>query len=109
MSAFRHQKAPQLRRMMLNKVFSLQLDGFGHPSSFISSYRNSFSGHPSRRESGDSGYLMSLPESRRDSDVDNFGHSPCSTNYGRVTMDLRRDSEDFHSSHQQPLKVNQII
>ena len=96
------------------KLFSdLQLDGFGHhssvPSSFISSYRNSFSGHPSRRESSDSGYLMSLPESRRDSDVDSFatgGHC-INTNYGRIAMDLRRDSEDFLSSsiHQHPLKV----
>ena len=103
------------KRTKKSKLFSsfLQLDGFGHhssvPSSFISSYRNSFSGHPSRRESSDSGYLMSLPESRRDSDVDSFatgGHC-INTNYGRIAMDLRRDSEDFLSSsiHQHPLKV----
>ena len=96
---------------------ALQLDGFGHhssvPTSFISSYRNSFSGHPSRRESSDSGFLMSLPESRRDSEVDSFatpgGHC-INTNYGRIAMDLRRDSEDFLSSiHQHPLKVSHFL
>ena len=53
---------------------------------------------------------MSLPESRRDSEVDSFatpgGHC-INTNYGRIAMDLRRDSEDFLSSiHQHPLKVS---
>lgn len=102
----------QLKRNSYQEESRINLDGFGHhssvPSSFISSYRNSFSGHPSRRESSDSGFLMSLPESRRDSEVDSFatpgGHC-INTNYGRIAMDLRRDSEDFLSSiHQHPLK-----
>ena len=56
---------------------------------------------------------MSLPESRRDSEVDSFatpgGHC-INTNYGRIAMDLRRDSEDFPSSiHQHPLKVSHFL
>ena len=52
---------------------------------------------------------MSLPESRRDSDVDSFvmNGQPISTNYGRIAMsDIRRDSDlEFPTTHQHPLKV----
>ena len=70
-----------------------QMDAFNpQPTShYMGNYRNSFSGGCGiRRESSDSGYLMSLPESRRDSEVEGF-------RLGGPTADLRRDSEDFFS------------
>ena len=83
------------------------MDAFNPHSAgqYIGNYRNSFSGGCSgiRRESSDSGYLMSLPESRRDSEVDGFNNA---LGYrSGVPADLRRDSEDFF---QQQLKVSYI-
>ena len=52
---------------------------------------------------------MSLPESRRDSEVDSFGNNGTTVvNFGRTMAgsDLRRDSEDYFSTTQQQLKVN---
>ena len=73
----------------------------------MGNYRNSFSaGCGIRRESNDSGYLMSLPESRRDSEVDGFNALGCRTT--ALPADLRRDSEEFFSVQQQ-LKVCIII
>ena len=85
------------------------MDAFNPHSAgqYIGNYRNSFSGGCSgiRRESSDSGYLMSLPESRRDSEVsrrDSDGFNSLGYRSG-VPADLRRDSEDFF---QQQLKVS---
>ena len=88
------------------------MDGFNHLSSgqYIGNYRNSFSGGCGiRRESSDSGYLMSLPESRRDSEVDGF-NQPGGLGYrsgsgSGLPAEFRRDSEDFYSVQQQ-LKVS---
>ena len=83
------------------------MDAFNPHSAgqYIGNYRNSFSGGCGiRRESSDSGYLMSLPESRRDSEVDGFNKA---LGYrSGVPADLRRDSEDFF---QQKLKVSYIL
>ena len=83
------------------------MDAFNPHSAgqYIGNYRNSFSGGCGiRRESSDSGYLMSLPESRRDSEVDGFNNA---LGYrSGVPADLRRDSEDFF---QQQLKVSYIL
>ena len=81
------------------------MDAFNPHSAgqYIGNYRNSFSGGCGiRRESSDSGYLMSLPESRRDSEVDGFNALGYRSG---VPADLRRDSEDFF---QQQLKVSCI-
>ena len=82
------------------------MDAFNPHSAgqYIGNYRNSFSGGCGiRRESSDSGYLMSLPESRRDSEVDGFNALGYRSG---VPADLRRDSEDFF---QQQLKVSYIL
>ena len=87
------------------------MDGFNHQSNshYMGNYRNSFSGGCGiRRESNDSGYLMSLPESRRDSEVDGsfnaLGYNRSNGSIGPA-VDLKRDSEDFFSVQQQ-LKVS---
>ena len=85
------------------------MDGFNHQTAgqYMGNYRNSFSaGCGIRRESNDSGYLMSLPESRRDSEVDGFNVLGCRNT--ALPTDQRRDSEDFFSVQQQ-LKVCMII
>ena len=101
--------------LKLNLHIFSQMDIFNHhhPGGYLGNYRNSFSAgcgvNPLRRESSDSGYLMSLPESRRDSEVDSFGNNGTTVvNFGRTMAgsDLRRDSEDYFSTTQQQLKVN---
>ena len=57
----------------LNRIFNWQLDGLHYVTNGL--YNGFQSQTDTRRESSistDSGYLMSLPESRRDSEVDSF-------------------------------------
>jgi len=98
-----HQIHSQIKRNSYQGEESqMNMDAFNPHSAgqYIGNYRNSFSGGCGiRRESSDSGYLMSLPESRRDSEVDGFNALGYRSG---VPADLRRDSEDFF---QQQLKM----